>query len=610
MERSGQEPVDELVRAFPHLERDLVESILLSLDGNVTMEILRESLGLAVGKAMGTIKDGDHIAVGSPIWIVGSKPVRVIGPLGELLGEFAVVFVPPSFGSYALDAITIVATTPVYDYVVAIDNFNDVLIWALDDEKAPFSADLESAILELIALTEDAIPTAFSAMSSMAAAVGGPTASAGYAEMERSLREDLASALGGSTSGLCKAHASLLQTAQAGRLLGLPAALRDATAQMERCKIGEGKKVLLALEEAEKAGRSYGEWVRSNPYVMQMMGENRLRTLDWVCSQLRQVIDGRKWDLLWSIAPQLQMEGIASSGQFPPPLIPAASYCPSLPEWSLLNNNLRDADIAVERWTETLCGGAILVGSAMRQWRMSLCDAQRNATVLRSLLQCGLGYAQSADGSLCGLNGPLRAYVRIPMDSQTPVKHSRLLGRRKECARQLRRAAEKNIHISLRCNSVKLSESVGFLRAHHSDANWVDEHVERSWEELVKQKRMCVIELWEGDRMAACDFCHMIGESVYVATRYFNKECSHLSPGFMLALLEMKLLQKHGFRIWDLGQTDSNPVMAYKDVVAHVLPRSTFLQHFRMINRDAPLTIPDGVLIESVQIDDFLPVEK
>lgn len=104
----------------------------------------------------------------------------------------------------------------------------------------------------------------------------------------------------------------------------------------------------------------------------------------------------------------------------------------------------------------------------------------------------------------------------------------------------------------------------------------------------------------------------MTSGSFYVATRYFNKDKGHLSPGFLLALLETRVLQKMGYAIWDLGMTDSNPMFQYKSVVAQVISRREFIQEFRKLKTPAQKLIAPkaGVLIESVQESDLLEVTK
>jgi len=113
--------------------------------------------------------------------------------------------------------------------------------------------------------------------------------------------------------------------------------------------------------------------------------------------------------------------------------------------------------------------------------------------------------------------------------------------------------------------------------------------------------------------LCAADFGHVVTSgSFYVATRYFNKDKSHLSPGFLLALLETRVLQQMGFSVWDLGATDSNPMFQYKAVVAHVMSRRRFMRHFRSLVPPSPrLTAPKpGVLIEAVEERHLLEVVK
>jgi hypothetical protein len=103
------------------------------------------------------------------------------------------------------------------------------------------------------------------------------------------------------------------------------------------------------------------------------------------------------------------------------------------------------------------------------------------------------------------------------------------------------------------------------------------------------------------------------GGSVYVATRYMNKEFGHLSPGFMLALVETKFLKDHGIVVWDLGQTDKNPMMKYKQVVTQVIDRRKFMEKFRKLDMNkTEFNLPKeaGVVIEEVKEEHFLTIKK
>jgi hypothetical protein len=129
----------------------------------------------------------------------------------------------------------------------------------------------------------------------------------------------------------------------------------------------------------------------------------------------------------------------------------------------------------------------------------------------------------------------------------------------------------------------------------------VDEHMEAAWEVLLQLGQFHVFELFDGDTLIAADYVHALrGGSFYVATRYHNKSCT-LSPGFLLAFLEARYLQQRGATIWDLGQTDGNPIMAYKAVTTVVVARSTHYQRMRMTDGNSnKIVISNGVCVDVV----------
>ena len=55
-----------------------------------------------------------------------------------------------------------------------------------------------------------------------------------------------------------------------------------------------------------------------------------------------------------------------------------------------------------------------------------------------------------------------------------------------------------------------------------------------------------------------------------------------------------RILQQAGYRLWDLGGTDSSPMMAYKQEIAIESFRPQALQHFREIRAlpGAPSALP------------------
>lgn len=126
----------------------------------------------------------------------------------------------------------------------------------------------------------------------------------------------------------------------------------------------------------------------------------------------------------------------------------------------------------------------------------------------------------------------------------------------------------------------------------------MSEHIEAAWDYGRLHGEFMVVELFEGEQLVACDFTHIVpGGSLYVATRYHAKT-SALSPGFLLAFLTARWAQNLGFAIWDLGQTDANPAMHYKQVTSHVVSRATHLQRMRCTDRSAPrITVSQGVVL-------------
>ena len=129
--------------------------------------------------------------------------------------------------------------------------------------------------------------------------------------------------------------------------------------------------------------------------------------------------------------------------------------------------------------------------------------------------------------------------------------------------------------------------------------------------------------------------CPLIGESVYIATRFFDRraDLSPLMPGFLLALLECRHLQLRGCGQWDLGTANRCPLMRYKkDLTGPPITRPIALFEFESAkkcfddamrtrarrdgDKDA-LMIPSdrtalsidfssGTIIESVSLSDLL----
>ena len=121
-----------------------------------------------------------------------------------------------------------------------------------------------------------------------------------------------------------------------------------------------------------------------------------------------------------------------------------------------------------------------------------------------------------------------------------------------------------------------------------------------------------VFELWKGDVLIAADFAHPVGTHCYVATRCHHPEYKGLGSGFILALVTMKLLQASGFRVYDFGGFDSSPGMGYKQEIAVLYDRVSFLASFgAQIENNTTCTVGilnQGVLIPTITPDDLFDV--
>ena len=129
------------------------------------------------------------------------------------------------------------------------------------------------------------------------------------------------------------------------------------------------------------------------------------------------------------------------------------------------------------------------------------------------------------------------------------------------------------------------------------------------------------------DELVAADFGHPCagGRSFYLATRYHCKEnlqAKQIQPGFLLALVETKILRDHGVVLWDLGGVDKCPLMQYKyDLTGDSIERPIALRILRDIKQhdqsQEESSLPEhppsslsqlspGLLIHQISINDLL----
>ena len=539
--------------------------------------------------------------------------------------------------------------SPVAQYAADSDALVDALCFRCWDGvvSAPLLSALESVSSSLSSCDLSSL-SSFSGL--MGALGGGPELSLLLSSARRHASSALSSL---SPSSLSLLLSSLLQLLPVAPLAGLPPSLLSSSRALQ-LSLSPSPALLSALLAASSSIDLYGSSLLLPPLSLPPH-HPAVRSALSSKSLLSSALSSLDLSLLWSFSTQQQLSSLSSDPWHPHPSLLASA--PVLPLEAVLSPPLLAS--LVDIYTNTLAGGgAMLLGSIM-QYRTAAHSPGQNGAVMGALCEGGLGYAGSAGGALVALHGQRRASLDLrgekkkkkeeevekeggkevdnddddakkkksggggkktqknskkkksDDDNVSCVRHSRLFARRKECARQLRKLAREHpsSRLSFRVNS-DLALCCARLREHHEEENWADERVEAAWRELTKIGRFCVVELWRDDELLAADFCHLVsGGSVYVATRYSNRNTGALSPGFLLALAETRLFREWGYVIWDLGQTDSNPLMAYKEVVAHIEPRAVFMARFRALDASSPPPpVKSGVLIESLQESDLLEV--
>merc|ERR1719273_698295 len=97
-------------------------------------------------------------------------------------------------------------------------------------------------------------------------------------------------------------------------------------------------------------------------------------------------------------------------------------------------------------------------------------------------------------------------------------------------------------NLSLRINT-NFDLVVKKLREHHKES-WITPVLEKTWRLMHTRLELIMFEIWYGDNLIAGDVGHPVeGGSFYVATRFFDRKFKKLQPGFLLALVETRILQ-------------------------------------------------------------------
>lgn len=115
-----------------------------------------------------------------------------------------------------------------------------------------------------------------------------------------------------------------------------------------------------------------------------------------------------------------------------------------------------------------------------------------------------------------------------------------------------------------------LHQALRLLKEHHRHS-WVGRELEGLWKYMLDRGHLEVLELWVGDELVAADFGHPVGNVFYVATRFYQRteEMRKLQPGFLLALVESKVLSDAGDHSCDIRR--SRDVFSEKDTLHQVI---------------------------------------
>ncbi len=612
-ENSGAALREEVARFFPQVDRDTLLALSLSSDDVATV-LASLSLPAPLAPPFPV-----RVAAGTALAL--DAPTDVVGPTGAKIGFFSRLFVCERFGNYRFHQreeggkkrnFEVLTTSATYDYATASDDVSDALFFLSWD--GTFDESLENALVNLVAATEDTLPNVLEKLANLSALMMGTGAGEEMRELSKSIAEDLTKALTEhSAASIGRLHSSLNQLISVSRMMHLPPELIAAIRQFEVAK-NRTTAVRDAVQKASIALDRYGGELMTKGKLSQ--NDNAIQSLLRAKMLLENVLKTGDLSHLWSYNSAAQIENMGNDPLNPHSL--KVAFFPILLLESIQNPSasrfLRNC------YTETLAGNGVLMIGSLLGHRTSANSPKSNAEIIHGIVSSGFGYAGAGSGGpIVALHGHRRACIFLQEEEK--IIHDALLARRKDCCRQLRKMARECPlnRLQFRANFGEISNACKLLREHHRDSNWADLNIEAAWNVLKEEKKFCVLELHlieEGEEgrekksmLIAADFCHLIcGGSVYVATRFSDRK-SKLSPGFFLALLSCKILKNLKYSVWDLGQTDSNPMMNYKASVAKIMERPIHWQRFCELDFfSLPPAIANGVLVERVTESDLLEV--
>eukprot|EP00468_Gymnochlora_sp_CCMP2014_P005846 CAMPEP_0167754148 /NCGR_PEP_ID=MMETSP0110_2-20121227/8108_1 /TAXON_ID=629695 /ORGANISM="Gymnochlora sp., Strain CCMP2014" /LENGTH=852 /DNA_ID=CAMNT_0007639993 /DNA_START=72 /DNA_END=2631 /DNA_ORIENTATION=+ len=590
---------------------------------------------ITVGKNM--MLDGcTSISTGKVLGIVPLREVKdiaveVVLPSNRVK-ESLCTFVPEEYGLHTLRVMCdkkssedfyFVATSPVFEYCSALDRLYDQLFWSWEGK---WHEEIEHSLLQLVIEIEDNLKKFLNSMEQTLSSFGHGSDTK---MMITNLQDNMGDAMTNhDKTAVGRLHQSVYQFLEMG-ILPLPASFREALAHFERVKFKHSNqaKVKSSLLEVQRALARHAtqaakDMGQQDHYVTTLL--NTQKMLDSMLAQNKINLS-----LMWELRPKPLMSLFASLQGVK--IVNARSkvnYLPSLTLEEVIAGG-KALDEKVSLYGESLLGDALMVQSLLG-YSVGKNIAQDRKMIM-NLLHAGFGYLTSRGGKIIPTLNSVRAVLPLPDMNKVEGKGKKSLRgevsprakkgknntkfkgwhpglrklkkRAKDVARTVRNLPRPNGKLSIRVNT-EFKETIKLLREHHKDS-WVGESIEKVWEAMWKDGDMITFELWYGNELIGADLAHCVGNSFYVATRFFKKEYRKFQPGFLLALVETKLLANAGFSLWDLGGTDSSPMMAYKKDVSIEMSRPEFLSRFRPA-RSGKGILKTGELIEDIKLEHLL----
>lgn len=578
---------DALKSLLYDVDTSIIEDIVSSVDAGLDQSVwsaLLEGSAVAQDQFRCVLMDQrtdvvPDVMVGTTLVLLGGK-ARVECPAGSVV-DVLCAFRPSSFGAYTLTLHdgrqqSCIAQTSRYFFSSSLDRLYDRLFWSWN---GMWTEELETAVAALLIAFEDELVPKLLQMKGMLNAfqAGASSMDQLLDTMQLDFQESLVSC---SRAHVGRLHQQLYQILEMGPLFyQMSSDTKQLVSAFERAKLQQSCMQELGhhAQALQAASFQYAMHLRStspnsDSYVsiLKQIHDDCARMASALGTGTASHVDVT---VFWQLRRQLTMTHALSSMRKDALDSHHIDYYPVVPMDQIHKRGIQQY---VERFTETLAGSAIMLGSLIP---MRLGEPSRDAVVLDTLLHAGVGYVGS-NGSLLGLYGTQQASITLgPI-----LVDKRLHKRRKELERVLKNVVGPMGTLQVRMNS-SLDRVLTLLRLHHP-SSWVDDAIESLWRHLFNENQLIIFELWLNDTLIAADIGHVVanGASFYVATRCYDAHYRKCQPGFLLAFVELFLLWNvYHIGQWNLGDYDSNPQMAYKASVAHIQSRPIAYARFKAL---------------------------